>query len=62
MAYRQVLTRQLNYSASLAKWLSIRLPTKWLWLQVPFQTLNFQSNFYIQATTECRSTLNPYVT
>ena len=62
MTYRQVLTRQLNYSASLAKWLSIRLPSKWLWLRVPFQSLNFKRNFYIQATAECRFTLNVYVT
>ena len=26
--------------AYLAKWLSIRLRTKWLWVQIPFQSLN----------------------
>ena len=25
--------------ASLAKWLSVRLQTKWLWVQVPLQSL-----------------------
>ena len=27
----------VNPFASLAKWLSVRLPTKWLWVQVPLQ-------------------------
>ena len=30
--YRQVLTPQLNHLASLAKWLSVRLQTNWLWV------------------------------
>ena len=30
--YRQVLTTQLNHLVSLAKWLSARLWTKWLWV------------------------------
>ena len=35
-----VLTTQLNHLASLAKWLSVRLRTKWLWVQVPLQSLD----------------------
>ena len=33
--YRLVLTTQLNHLASLAKWLSVRLRTKWSWLLIP---------------------------
>ena len=28
--------------ASLAKWLSVRLRIKWLWVRVPLQSLNLQ--------------------
>ena len=31
-----------SYLASLAKWLSVRLRTKWLWVRVPFQSLKLQ--------------------
>ena len=40
--YRSVLTAQLNHLASLAKWLSVRLRTKWVWVRVPLQSLNLQ--------------------
>ena len=40
--YRWVLTTQLNHLASLAKWLSVRLRMKWLWVRVPLQSLNHQ--------------------
>ena len=36
-------TQTLNYLvklASLDKWLSVRLQTKWLWVQIPLQSLN----------------------
>ena len=33
--FREVLTTQLDYLASLAKWLSVRLQAKWLWVRVP---------------------------
>ena len=36
-----VRKRALNL-ASLVKWLSIRLRTKWLWVRVPLQPLKFQ--------------------
>ena len=36
--YREVLTTQLNHLASLAKWLSVRLWTKWLWVRVQLQS------------------------
>ena len=26
---------------SLAKWLSVRLQTKWLWVRIPLQSLNY---------------------
>ena len=40
--YRKVLTTQLNHLASSAKWLSVRLRTRWLWFRVPLQSLNLQ--------------------
>ena len=40
--YRYVLTTQLDHLASLAKWLSVRLRTKWLRVRVPLQSLNLQ--------------------
>ena len=40
--YREVLTTQLNYLVSLAKWLSVSLRTKWLWVQVPLQSLKLR--------------------
>ena len=40
--YRLVLTAQLDYLATLAKWLSARLQTKWLWIWVPLQSLKLQ--------------------
>ena len=30
--------RTLNHLAKLAKWLSVRLQTKWLWIRVPLQS------------------------
>ena len=32
--YRWVLTTQLNHLASLAKWLSVHLQTKWFWVRI----------------------------
>ena len=40
--YRKVLTTQLNHLASLAKWLSVRLWTKWLWFWVQLQSFKLQ--------------------
>ena len=37
-----VRKRTLNPLAKLAKWLSVRLRTKWLWVRVPLQSLNLQ--------------------
>ena len=34
-----VLIQTLNHLASLAKWWSVRLRTKWLWIWVPLQSL-----------------------
>ena len=36
--YGLVLTTQLNHLASLAKWLSVHLWTKWLWVRVQLQS------------------------
>ena len=40
--YRKVFTTQLNHLASLPKWLSVHLWTKWLWIQVLLQSLKLQ--------------------
>ena len=40
--YIRVLTTQLKHLVSLAKWLSVRLRSKWLWVRVPLQSLNLQ--------------------
>ena len=37
-----VLTTQLNHLASLAKWSSVRLRTKWLWVGIPLLSLKLQ--------------------
>ena len=36
--YRKVFTTQLNHLANLAKWLSVRLRTKWLCIRVSLQS------------------------
>ena len=33
---------QVNHLASLAKWLSVHLQTKWLWVRVPLQSLKLK--------------------
>ena len=35
-----MLTTNLNHLASLPKWLSVRLRTKWLWAQVMLHSVN----------------------
>ena len=40
--YWYVLKTQLNHFTSLAKWLSVHLWTKWLWVRVQLQTLELQ--------------------
>ena len=37
--YGSVLRTQLNHLANLAKWLSVRLRTKWFWVRVQLQSL-----------------------
>ena len=58
--YRKVLTTQHNHLASLAKWLNLRLRTKWLWVQVQLQSLRLvfapvssNESLDIQAALEC---------
>ena len=41
--------KNINVMASLAKWLSVRLRTKWLWVQVQLQSLD--ANVYCNFTT-----------
>ena len=63
--YRYVLTTQINHLASLAKWFSHGLQTKWLWIRIalqPFLTLNIapvsiKEFLGIQVTTVYRFTL-----
>ena len=45
---------QLNHLASLAKWLSVPLRTKWLWVRVPMQSLK-QSLFWYFLVLFCCS-------
>ena len=40
--YKWVLTTQLDHLASLAKWLIVRLRTKWLWVRISLQPLDPQ--------------------
>ena len=50
-----------SYLASLGKWLSVRLQTKWLWvrfkLRSDFASVSSKEFPDIQATVECRFTL-----
>ena len=41
--------RTLNYLVSLAKWLSVRLLTKWLWVRVQLQSVKFQISRLLRA-------------
>ena len=49
-SYREVLTTQLNHLASLAKWLSVRLRTKWLWVEIMLLSLKLQIWRMLQAS------------
>ena len=40
-----VFTTQLNHLANLAKWLSVRLQTKWLWIRIPLLSLKPPMNY-----------------
>ena len=64
MHHTDKYSTQLNHLTSLAKWLSVLLQTKWLWVRIPLLSLKLQISrlFWvriidIQATTECRFTL-----
>ena len=58
-------SQQLNHLASLAKWLSVRLWTKWLWVWISLLSLKLQiwclfrarSPLTFRHTIECRFTL-----
>ena len=51
--------RTLNHLASLAEWLRVHLRTKWLWVRFTCSGKEFPD---IQVITECRFTLNAYMT
>ena len=72
--YSQVHRTEHKYSqhssilailASLAEWLSVRLETKWLWVQIPLLSLKLQilrlfrarSSLTCRQTIECRFTM-----
>ena len=42
-------TAQLNHLASLTKWLSVCLRTKWLWVRVQLQSLKLQISHLLRA-------------
>ena len=42
LLYIWAITTQVNLLVSLAKWLSVLLPTKWLWVRVSLQSLKVQ--------------------
>ena len=47
--YILVLRTKLNHLFSLAKWLSVRLRTKWLWVRVQLQSLHLQISRLLRA-------------
>ena len=55
----------MSKMASLTKWLSVRLRTKWLWVRIPLLSLKFQiwcllrakSSLTFRQTIECKFTL-----
>ena len=47
--YRQAVTTQFNNLASPAKWLSVRLRSKWLWVRIPLKSLKLQVSHLFQA-------------
>ena len=49
--YRYILISQLNHLASLAKYFSVRLRTKWSWFLVSLQSLKSQIFYFFQAST-----------
>ena len=60
-----VCKRTLNHLASLAKWLNVRLQTKWIWIRIPLLSLKLEiwrllrarSFVIFSQTIECRFTL-----
>ena len=45
---RKVPTTRLNHLVSLAKWLSVRVWLKWLWVQTLYCHLNFRYSAYFE--------------
>ena len=43
-----------NHLTSMAKWLSVRLRTKWLWVQIPLLSLK-QANYWVWFYSESRA-------
>ena len=48
--YRKVLTAQINQLASLAKWKSVCLPNRWLWVSVSFWSLKLLTSALLRAS------------
>ena len=47
-------TTHLNHLASLTKWLSVPLQTKWLWAGIPLLSLNLQISRLFQSTSSLK--------
>ena len=60
-----VLKQTINHLTKLAKWLSVHLQTKWLWVQIPLLSLKLKilcllwarSSLTFRQTIECRFNL-----
>ena len=50
-SYRKLLTTHLNHLASLTKWLSVRLWTKWWLVRAQLQSLKLQISRLLRAMT-----------
>ena len=58
--YIEVLTTQFNHLASLTKWLSFRLQTKWLWVRMSLQSLKFKILNFFRAKSSCFKQRGPW--
>ena len=57
--YRLVLTKQFNHLASRAKWLSVRLWTRWLWVRVQLQSIK-QKGYIINNRANISKNFNEF--
>ena len=47
------MVQERSYMASLAKWLSVRLRTKWFWVRVQLQSVAIQTTIERVFTLKC---------